>query len=143
MGYQIDQSGKIEQTNKNSILCISNSNWNAVLIPAKVKRQLQEVFRRNGQVRNFIYLTFAAGLTILLEQQKRIQHVTVDREYYGHESTISKIVAEMSQKKLPQVRWALIGKRAMAHNRAYAVGLGKLEAQKIKKTEVGKRLKDA
>src|SRR5437762_13916338 len=62
---QLDQSGKIEQTQYSTVLCLSNGDWYAVRIRAATKRQLQEIFRRNGQVRNYILFTFSATLALL------------------------------------------------------------------------------
>lgn len=55
--------------------------------------------------------------------------------------------------KAPEIYFESIGKKAMAHHRAHAVAVGKLQAscivgikeilKKTKMTEVGKRLKDA
>ncbi len=59
MSFMIDQSGKIEQTNKNTILCFSNNIHDTIIIKARSKRQLQEIFRRNGQIRNYILFTFS------------------------------------------------------------------------------------
>ena len=72
MRLQIDQSGKIEQTNKKTVLCLSNKEWYALVIPGKVKRQVQEVFRRHGQIRNFILFTFCAGIALLLQKARQI-----------------------------------------------------------------------
>jgi len=157
--FSIDQSGKVEDTSKNTILCLSNGYWDAVLVRTRTKRQLQEIFRRNGQIRNFVLFTFSAILAILLKRNGRLLEVTVDREYFGKEAIIKKIVLEMlgskinTERKLPEIYFGYIGKKAMSHNRAYAIGLKKLKAKKnlslkevlarIKKTEVGKRLKDA
>lgn len=152
MVYQIDQSGKIEQTNLNTILCISNATWYAITIQAKTKRQLQEIFRRNGQIRNFILFTFCAGLSLLLTSKQ--QHlVIIDREYYGKEAVIKSLLLKMvGVKKLPQLRFALIGKKSPAHVRALAITRKQIKAKEratidrllkaIKKTEVGNRLKD-
>ena len=152
MKFEIDQSGKIEQTNKNTILCISNDKWKAVLIKARTKRQIQEIFRRNGQSRNFILFTFSAGLSFLIEEMGKTGQVIIDQEYFGKEHIITKILLEMLSKKV-EVHFRRIGRKAMAHHRAYAVAIGKLKAhkilkleeilKKIKMTEVGKRLKDA
>lgn len=155
MPYEVDQSGKIEATSKNTILCLSNDQWAAVKIDAKIKRQLQEIFRRNGQPRNFVLFTFCAGLAILFEHVTDIHKVTVDQEYYGKEAIIKNIVPKMLNQKtrLLEIYFGRIGKRALAHHRAYAVAIGKLKASytvgldemisKIKMTEVGKRLKNA
>ena len=155
MPLQIDQSGKIEATSQHTILCLSNDRWVAVKIEAKAKRQLQEIFRRNGQPRNFVLFTFSAGLAILLDKNKDIHRVMIDEEYSGKEFVIKNIVLEMlDQRQEPlEIRFGKVGKNALAHHRAYAVARGKLRASytlgfdevltKIKMTEVGKRLKNA
>jgi len=157
MPYQIDQSGKIEQTNKNTILCLSNQRWDAILIKAKTKRQLQEIFRRSGQPRNFIIFTFCAGLALLLKRNKQVKSTTIDREYWGKEPVIKNILEEMltntNTQTIPFVNFSLIGKRSPAHLLAKKVARGKQKAgavlsmkkiiQIIKNTEVGKRLKNA
>lgn len=120
MTYQIDQSGKTEDTAKNTILCLSNGDWDAVLTPAKTKRQLQEIFRRNGQIRNFIYFTFAAALSLLLERNDKIRQIFIDTEYTGHENTITDIVKNMFNSSIDVIslHWIFIGKKANAHNQA-------------------------
>lgn len=155
MQCQIDQSGKIEKTNKDTVLCLSNDNWDAVVIKAKTKRQVQEIFRRNGQNRNFVLFIFSAGLTILISRNIDIFDILIDREYFGKESIIKNVILEMLKMKerAPKIYFGNIGKKAMAHHRAYAVAIGKLKASclitekeilaQIKNTEVGKRLKDA
>jgi len=60
MTYQIDQSGKIEQTEKYTVLALSNENHFAVILSAKNKRRLQEMFRILGAPRLFIDYVFAA-----------------------------------------------------------------------------------
>lgn len=152
---QIDQSGKIEQTNKNSILCLSNDFWDTVVIKAKTKRQVKEIFRRNGQIRNFVLFTFSAGLAILLRRNLKIGKVMIDQEYSGKEAVIKSIILDIlhQEKRVPDIHFGHIGKESRAHYRAALIGLGRANPQKviefeellkeIKKTEVGKRLKDA
>lgn len=91
MQYQIDQSGKIEDTSKNTVLALANSKSFSVLITAKCKRQLQDVFRRRGQNRIFVYWTFAAGVALLLKDQlKAVNEVIIDEEYTGKDKLIKK-----------------------------------------------------
>lgn len=152
--FQIDQSGKIEQTNKNTVLCLSNDEWDAVLIKARSKRQIQEIFRRNGQIRNYVIFTFCAGLSLLIKRNLKIGKVVVDREYYGKEAVIKKILLEMlSRKRIPEIAFESIGRKARAHSKAYLIYSKRLKANRllkpeeilkeIKMTEVGKRLKNA
>ena len=155
MTYQIDQSGKIEATNKNTVLGMSNGSSDAVLIKARTKRQLQEIFRRNGQIRNYILFVFAAGLSLLIKHNRKVSNITVDLEYYGKEAIIKKILLQMlsSNKNLPAISFGKIGKRSNAHHLAHDIATGEIKTKRIlklteilneiKKTEVGNRLKDA
>lgn len=152
--FQIDQSGKVEQTNKNTVLCLSNGSWDTVLIKAKTKRQIQEIFRQNGQPRNYVLFTFSAALCILIERNLGVGRIVVDKEYFGKEPIIKKLLEEMSEeiKKKATLEFGLVGKSSRADFRAGEV-LAKKKKPKliltarvllkvIKKTEVGKQLKN-
>ncbi len=153
--FEIDQSGKIEQTAKDTILCLSNHTWYAVRISAHAKRQLQEIFRRNGQIRNFVLFTFCAGLAILIRKSKILSTITIDEEYSGKNHSIKAILLEMfSNLSLnSDITFRRIGKQSSAHLHAKEVATGKQKPTTIitteallkiiKKTEVGKRLKGA
>jgi hypothetical protein len=134
MKVEIDQSGKIEDTSKDTVLAFSNKIWAAVVIPAKVKRQMQEVFRRRGQPMIFVFRTFAAGIVLLLQNyQQQITDVRIDTEYPGHEAVVKDIVIQMLREQNipePNIHFGRIGKKSMAHHRAYAVALGKLEPER-------------
>ena len=155
MSYEIDQSGKIEQTNKNTVLCLANYKPKTVMIKAKTKRQIQEIFRRNGQIRNYVLFTFCAGLALLLKKYFKKGCVIIDREYYGKEKVIKNIMLEIlrGEKWIPQISFAEIGRKCLAHKHAYLTYskelvpdciLKKEEILRvIKMTEVGKRLKNA
>ncbi len=134
MRVEIDQSGKIEDTSKNTVLAFSNKIWSAIVIPAKVKRQIQEIFRRRGQPRIFVFRTFAAGVVLLIKNyQKQITDVQIDTEYSGHEVVIKDIIMQMLREQNisePNIYFGRIGKKSMAHHRAYAVALGKLEPER-------------
>lgn len=53
--FEIDQSGKIEDTAKNSVLALTDGTFEYTLVlPAKVKRELQAHFRKKGEQKLFI-----------------------------------------------------------------------------------------
>ena len=54
MSFQIDQSGKIEDTAKNTVIAFSNDIQASVFISKKTKRQVQEAFRYHGEISFFI-----------------------------------------------------------------------------------------
>lgn len=129
--YFIDQSGKIEQTNKDTVLCLADGSWDTVLIKAKTKRQIQEIFRRNGQIRNYVLFTFCAGLSLLIKRNLRIGQVIIDKEYFGKEPVIKEILLEMlkEEKKILEIAFANIGRRVNAHSVGYLTFTGKRRAK--------------
>lgn len=152
--YHIDQSGKIEQTNRNSILALTNGTYDTIIVSGKTKRRIQEIFRRNGQIRNFILFTFSALLAFLLKRNKNIGQVLVDTEYPGKDAIIKNIVLEMlsEEKTSPDIHFGFVGKESPADLLCREIARGRKKANliinkrqilvKIKKTEVGKQLKD-
>jgi len=150
--FEIDQSGKIEQTNKDTVLCISNKIWDAVLIKARTKRQLQEIFRRNGQKRNYVLFTFCAAVSLLLKRVKEARFVRIDREYFGKEGVMKKIIKEMLGNER-EITFVSVGRQSHAHflakevftKRKKAGKILKLEEllREIKMTEVGKHVERA
>lgn len=125
MKHQIDQSGKIENTAKHTILSISNGTQFTILLSAKDKRKLQELFRTHGLTRLFIDYTFAALVIILLKLSGEVKAVTIDIEYPGHTKIITNIIKE--EIKSIFILWERIGKSARAHDRAYNVYKGKIK----------------
>lgn len=137
MKIYIDQSGKIESTEKNTALAFSNDERCAILIPAKVKRQLQEMFRRGGRPRLFVYRTFAASVFILIKPfLKKLDTVIIDLEYPGHEAMIKDMVLEYIRlvfdvEEIPCVFFERVGKASKAHDLAWKVFKKKIEPKKV------------
>ncbi len=131
MAFQIDQSSKIEQTNKNTTLALANGDEFVVIISGKTKRKLQELFRQKGKPRIFVYEVFAASVVILIKEAKyKHEEVVIDTEYLGQEKIIQSIINKMFKKihkKPPRISFRSIGKKNKAHNLAY------LTAKNIKK----------
>lgn len=152
--YQIDQSGKIEKTDKDTVLALSNGSWDGIIVKAKTKRQVQEIFRRNGQIRNYILFTFSAILASLIKRNNKIGQVLIDTEYMGKDAIIKNIVLEMlsGEKIIPDIHFGFVGKESPSDVKASRITHKKEAAKKelslkeilrlIKKTEVGKQLKD-
>lgn len=116
--YQIDQSGKIEQTNKNTVLGYSNSITRSILIPKKLKRKIQEVFRLHGFTSLFVYFLFSVGIFYLIEEFENKQEITIDTEYPGKDKIISSILESLLRnfnKPHHNISFARIGNRPPAH----------------------------
>lgn len=136
MRIQIDQSVKIEETNRDTVIGLSNGVEFAVVIPAKVKRKLQEEFRRRGKRRLFMYRTFAAGVVLLLHHAsfRNLPSVTIDEEYPGHAQLLRSMILEMWTRLKKEVfvfTFARVGKRSGAHRVSHFTTIGKRKADKI------------
>ena len=135
MKVEIDQSGKIENTNKVTVIAFANEVSYAILIPAKVKRQLQEVFRRQGKPRLFIYRTFATGVFLLIRDYlPKIKNIVIDTEYTGHEKQIKDILLELIRKDHlpePSIYFQRIGNKPKVHYTAYDVFSKKKKADRV------------
>lgn len=134
MRIEIDQSGRIEYTSHKTVLVFSNNKQNSILVPAKIKRQIQKMFRREGKPKLFMLRTFAACIVLLIaEYVDVIQEIVIDKEYPGKERLIKDIILEMLQKqnlKILDISFARIGKKSKAHYIAYGVFKNKKESDK-------------
>lgn len=138
MKIEIDQSIKIESTNKDTILVFSDGIYSSVLITAKTKRQLQEIFRKVGEPRSFILRVFTAGIALLIKPYlSKITELVIDNEYDGYEKVIKELLisflnlkSQVKQGKLT-IRFASIGKKSKAHLIGYNIYIKKKRANKI------------
>ncbi len=131
MKYQIDQSGKIENTNVVTVLAICNHCICTVIIPAKTKRQFQEICRQNGLTRLYVYILFSFGIYALLSQLKDVSQVTIDTEYPGKEKLIDRTIKAFFENSDIDIKFARIGNKPRVHYAAHDVYAGKKKANKI------------
>ena len=116
MDVEVDQSIKIEQTSKDTILAFSNDGQVAILIPAKVKRLVLAHLKARGKPAPVARLMlFSAGLCLLLrEVAESLMTITIDQEYPGHEADIRgmllrflrKIGVEWTKRESSLPEWA-------------------------------------
>lgn len=131
MRYQIDQSGKIENTEKPTVIAVCNHTTVAILIPAKVKRQFQEICRHRGLTRLYIYVLFAIGVSLLLTELKTRSKITIDTEYPGKEKLLNDLIKIFVGKQKINLDFARIGNRPKVHYAAHDVYTQKNEADKV------------
>jgi|SRR3989338_7266578 len=133
MIYQIDQSGKIEETGQETVLAISGKDITySLIISSKTKRQMQQHFRNIGQPNLFIYKTFTAALFILLNTFNiRITRVEIDKEYPGQEKLIETMLLKLFKifeiGSRIQFSFSSVGKSSLAHGTAHQVFSKKLK----------------
>lgn len=130
--YQVDQSGKIEQTNKTTVLAVANGQPKAVILSAKDKRRLQELFRKNAKPQLFIDAVFAVLLYFLIKELDGAGKIEVDTEYPGHTKIIERMLKQLTSKE-PIIRWVLVGKTSKVHDIGYKIYKKKLRVGKVMK----------
>ena len=136
MPIEVDQSNKVERTEKDTILAFANEQCAALVIPARIKRQALEHLIERGKPRKVAYLMiFAAGLFLLLRDylaQPRLggERIIIDTEYSGQEANIRAMLLRHAQRlglalSSERIIFAQVGKKSNAHNLAWRVQRGK------------------
>ena len=132
---QIDQSGKIEQTNVNTVVALANGKYFTVVLRKKDKRIIEKIFKKIGKIKSYPYIVFASLVAILLKEASVKQRVVVDREYIGHENTIRERVLHyllvLGENHEPMIVFGHVGKLSRAHDTAAKVGSKKIKPNKI------------
>jgi len=131
MIYKIDQSGKIEDTHKLTIVAFANGRFKSLKISATEKQKLLIIMREfDFPKKTYIYKIFS-GLIFLLLKKERIEEIIIDKEYPGHEATIKNIILQLFNKtkiKAPFISFNTIGKQSSVHKVALEVFRGKRKA---------------
>ena len=131
MNIEIDQSGKIENTNKNTVIAFSDDIFGSILIKAKDKKEIQKIFRKIGRSRIFVYKLFAVLIFVLIKKYlKKIDQITIDDEYPGWDFQIKDyLLIQIKKSKLNfnknDINFKRIGRKSMAHILAYETAIGK------------------
>ena len=134
MRIEIDQSGKIENTSKNTVIAFSDDKFKSILLHSQDKREIQKFFRRIGKPRIYVYRVFAILILLLIKDQlKEIKEIVIDEEYPGKDSLIKNLLLQEIRKIKPQflkenIVFSKIGKKSRAHFLAYGVAVGKKKA---------------
>ena len=134
MTYEIDQSGKIEDTNKLTVVAYANGKIKSVKIGSTEKQKLLKVVRTlDYPKQTYVYKIFAALIYFLLADED-IDYVIIDREYLGHEITIKGFLMYLLNKNgrnVPFIAFGHIGKSSPAHKAAIDIFRGKKEADLV------------
>ena len=134
MTYEIDQSGKVEDTNKLTVVAYANGKIKSVKIGSVEKQKLLAAMRTLDHPKhNYVYKIFAALIYFLLADES-VDSVMIDREYMGHEITIKGFLVYLLNKNgrnIPFIAFGHVGKSSPAHKAAVDVFRGKKEADLV------------
>lgn len=136
MKVYIDQSGKVENTSKLTVIAYANGKIWSLKISAVEKRRLLAAMKEldKGSA-TYIYKAFSALIFLLIKGQ-RISEAVIDKEYPGHEGTIKNVLKNLFKKNgllFPEVSFAEITKKNPAHGAAISVYRGKVRPDLIVK----------
>ena len=123
MKIEIDQSGKIEQTNKLTVIAYSNGMSKSISITSTEKKILQKHFRVIGKGKLFVLVTFCILIYCLIKNIISDElNIYIDREYAGFDDFIRQRLIEFSGNKLKrnQIHISEIGKKSRVHIKAHA-----------------------
>lgn len=135
MKVEIDQSGKIENTGKPTVIAFSDGRKNKSLIMfAGEKQKLQKHFRKIGKPNLFVYMTFAVLICLLIKGERSIDEIIIDREYAGQEALIKSYLMQFLKKSgrnfdKRRIYFREIGKKSPAHDCA-------VESYRLKKAVI-------
>lgn len=121
----IDQSGKVEDTSKNTVLGFSNKINGSIMIKAVEKRKLLKVFREQNRPKIFTFQLFSILVYNLLVKYKIKNHIVcLDTEYTGQNDLIKSFIVQLIKKfkgidiAAHDIHFVLIGKQNNAHKMA-------------------------
>lgn len=121
MNIEIDQSGKIENTNKDTVIAFSDDTSRSILIKARDKREIQKIFRKIGKSRIFVYKLFSILIFLLIKRQlRKIDQIFIDNEYPGWEYLIKDYLLREIRRIKPDfepesISFKEVGKKSRAH----------------------------
>lgn len=91
MKIEIDQSGRVEYTSHRTV--IADSLMNAVYMTTSTKKEIQEIYRKAGKPKLFVYEIFALLIALLIKRSFSKTHsYIIDTEYTGKSDLIKKYV---------------------------------------------------
>ena len=135
MIVEVDQSIKVEQTNRDTVIAFSNGEQFALLISARVKREAISYLQNAGRKQKRIYLwLFVLALYHLLKHHTaRVSVIVIDVEYDGQEQNIKALLLQFLggvKSKRPQIIFHSIGKKSNAHALAISIVRGERKANR-------------
>ncbi len=137
MKIYIDQSSKIEYTNKNSVIAFSNHHNGSVLLKSKDKRELEKIFREINKPKQFIYQVFSAMIcALIMPETRHLSQIIIDTEYIGQENLIKNYITQMLRKKgiyfnKNIISFNQVGRKAICHQIAIDTYNHKIKPTKV------------
>jgi len=125
---EVDQSIKMDDLARDTVLAIANGISYAIVIPANVKRAVMQRLRAKGKSHAAVAIyAFAIGLYFLLRNViRQVDQITIDVEYTGREAEIKNTLVAYLRRDVPhfdptRILFRHVGKRSPAHHLAIEI----------------------
>ncbi|MBI2657196.1 hypothetical protein HYX08_00710 [Candidatus Woesearchaeota archaeon] len=135
MRIEIDQSGKIEQTDMHTVVAFRNDEQYSVLLKKKIKVEILTDYR--NEYKDIHYRLFAILIFYCIRNYlHKTQLIVIDIEYERRDADIKKHLITFIRKDYLDfdknlIIFSRIGKESRAHRIAYQTLIGKLAPNKI------------
>ncbi len=129
MHIEIDQSGKIEQMNKDTYIALSNHEQYCIKFPKKLKQEI--VYKYKTKVKQIIQKLFAICLYYCLKDYlTKKELMIIDLEYPGWEADIKSNLIPLLRSKYKDfdkktIKFGAIGRDSTSHKIAKSSFKGK------------------
>lgn len=142
---EIDQSGKIEQTNLDTAVALTNGTSYTIFIDKREKRIIERSLRKKNKPQVQSPIIFAVVLALTIFESKIEKLILIDTEYPSYDRLIKRkiieILTKMTVKNIPTIKFGFVGKESKSDYLASKTRLKKIKAnKKIKAKEVLKYL---
>ncbi len=132
-------SGRIEETNRPTVVAVANGISRTILISAREKRLLLNELKRKrpgrGAKLHHVLVFSTLVFYLIREYVGEFQQITIDLEYKGHEASIKEHVLNLCYryglKARCEIVFSPVGKKSPAHEKAIMVYRGKVKADQV------------
>src|SRR3989338_6440744 len=159
MRIVIDQSPRIENWTKSSVIAFANGQEKAIILPATLKRECLDILHDRGATEGAAkWMILAAGIVVLIRYHlTQINSVVIDLEfdrrtmYQIREWLYGKLIYEWRQQKvsprfiLRDISFDSVGRKHRAHQLAYGLYTGRTKSRqdlRVKSREILSLFKD-
>ncbi len=125
---EVDQSIKMDDLVRDTVLAVADGISYAIVIPANVKRVVMQRLRAKGKSHTAVAIyTFAIGLYFLLRNViHQVDQIGIDVEYTGREIEIKNTLIAYLRRDAPhfdptRILFRHVGKRSPAHHLAVEI----------------------
>lgn len=142
MKVEIDQSGRLEHLDTNTVLSFANGKSGSILVTVPTKRLLIQNIRKSlFSEKDILTILFSILIFILIKEMPNGVSYIIDEEYTGKERVIERALSTLLQNKFKK-KWSgniifkQIGKLSPAHRLCWSIHRNKKLQHYIRKIKL-------